>query len=227
MANSRSRDKSELPERFKDVFIAYHKAKEAVIAAGFERELYWQSNVDFDEIKETDFLQEYAWVVLSSGMKESVVRRIFTSFSVAFCKWESSLMITSRSQSCRVSALRIFNNRKKVESIINTAQLIADMGFEEFRESLKKETMKTLLSLDFIGPITCYHLAKNLGLDVAKPDRHLTRIAHIFGYADVQELCNEVSRRTGDKVSVVDLVFWRFAVITPSYRSALIDFASI
>ena len=62
-------------------------------------------------------------------------------------------------------------------------------------------------------------------LNVAKPDRHLKRIAQIFGYTDVQELCKEVSQSTGDKMSVVDLVFWRFAVITPEYRYVLMDYS--
>ena len=225
MANNKLYDESVSLKATYDVFVAYNKAKEVVMSSGYEREIDWQSNIEIDSVGESDFLQEYAWVVLSSGMKESVIRRIFGRFSSAFCEWQSSLIISQHSNRCRESALRVFNNRRKVDGIIKTAQFIATVGFDEFRESLKKDTIKALLSLDFIGPITCYHLAKNIGLNVAKPDRHLKRIAQIFGYTDVQELCKEVSQSTGDKMSVVDLVFWRFAVITPEYRYVLMDYS--
>ena len=208
-------------EASNEVLAAYSMAKEVVIASGFKREIDWQGSIEFDDVGESDFLQEYAWVVLSSGMRERVIRRIFKQFSDAFYNWQSSVIIAQRSEICRENALHIFNNERKVGGIINTANFIASVGFGKFRESLKDNTVKALLSLDFIGPITCYHLAKNIGINVAKPDRHLQRIAQIFRYSDVQQLCCEVSQHTGDKISVVDLVFWRFAVIVPDYISIL------
>ena len=74
-----------------------------------------------------------------------------------------------------------------------------------------------LKSLPYIGPVTCYHLAKNIGLQVAKPDRHLTRLANHTGYNDVQLFCEDISRQTGDSIPAVDIVLWRFASITEGY----------
>ena len=74
-----------------------------------------------------------------------------------------------------------------------------------------------------IGPITKFHLARNLGLDYAKPDRHLVKIALAFGYSNVQAFCREASELTGDKIGLVDLVFWRFAVLNANKYLELIE----
>ncbi|MGB6288676.1 MAG: hypothetical protein WBF36_00940 [Desulfobulbales bacterium] len=58
------------------------------------------------------------------------------------------------------------------------------------------------------------NLAKILGLDVAKNDRHLARIAQHCGYSDAHSLCHEISILTGQSASVVDVVLWRFATMS-------------
>ena len=62
-----------------------------------------------------------------------------------------------------------------------------------------------------LGPITSHHLAKNLGLQAAKSDRHLQRIADALGFGGVTETCQVLSEYSGDPISVVDIVLWRFA----------------
>jgi hypothetical protein len=44
-----------------------------------------------------------------------------------------------------------------------------------------------------IGPVTSFNLAKNIGLDVAKADRHLSRLAANVGFSDVPSLCRCIS----------------------------------
>ena len=77
------------------------------------------------------------------------------------------------------------------------------------------------LCRDFLsfGPITSVHLSKNIGLPLAKPDRHLVRLANDFGYESAEELCEQISSLVGDSVAVVDVVLWRYATIT-SIRGA-------
>jgi len=79
------------------------------------------------------------------------------------------------------------------------------------------------MSFDYIGPVTCFHLAKNLGVDVVKHDRHLVRYASYMGFRDATELCEMISRITGDRVAVVDLVLWRFATLMPAYERELVE----
>lgn len=67
-------------------------------------------------------------------------------------------------------------------------------------------------SLPWIGKITKYHLAKNLGADVAKPDRWLVRLAEAEGDT-VDGLCQRLARETGDRVATVDVVLWRACAV--------------
>jgi len=196
---------------------SYLFAKQVVEARGFGDEIRWQEDVTFEDLDETSFLREIAWVILSSGMKESIVRRVFPDVSKCFFDWTSSPLIVLNRKVCLRNALRIFNSRRKMLAIISAAQRISDSGFEEIKNSIARDPFGFLMEFDFVGPITVYHLAKNIGLDVAKPDRHLVRIASIDGYDDVQEFCRQISHLTGDSVAVVDIVLWRFATIEPHY----------
>lgn len=82
---------------------------------------------------------------------------------------------------------------------------------------MRDKPLEALQSLPFIGPVTRYHLAKNIGLPFAKPDRHLVRLANSAGYTDVQRFCRDISVYANDSIPVVDIVLWRFAAITNSY----------
>ena len=88
-------------------------------------------------------------------------------------------------------------------------------------KKLKKNPLFMLQEFDYIGPVTMYHLAKNIGLPVAKPDRHLVRIAKMENYQDVQTFCQDVSKLSGDSIPVVDLVYWRYATIERNYLKVL------
>lgn len=78
-----------------------------------------------------------------------------------------------------------------------------------------------LQTFDFIGPVTSFHLAKNLGLEVVKLDCHLVRMASVARCSCPEELCRITAEITGDKLSVVDLVLWRYATLDPSWDALL------
>jgi hypothetical protein len=84
------------------------------------------------------------------------------------------------------------------------------VGFESLKTDILSDPTSTLRQFPFIGPITVWHLAKNLGFDTIKPDRHLVRIARHFGFDHPDAFCASIARVTGDPVKVVDLVVWRF-----------------
>ncbi|MCL4328727.1 MAG: hypothetical protein M1410_04010 [Candidatus Thermoplasmatota archaeon] len=86
-----------------------------------------------------------------------------------------------------------------------------------------RNPFETLREFPYIGPVTYYHLAKNIGIPVAKPDRHLSRLASRSGFRDVQEFCEFLSRKTGDRIQVIDIVLWRYATITKDYIEKFLD----
>jgi hypothetical protein len=185
-------------------------AKELLLSSEFATEIEWQLRQEFGTFTETDLLRESAWVILCSGFRESVVRQRFDLVSLCFCDWSSAAEICDSATQCRATALAAFGNGKKIEAILGAATIANELGFPALKRSILENPIGALQMLPFIGPITAFHLAKNLGFATAKPDRHLVRLAAEMGYSDVQQLCGSISAATGDPIQVVDVVLWRY-----------------
>jgi hypothetical protein len=198
----------------------YQWAKTGVMCAGYADEIEWQRSVRFEEVTESDLLRENAWVVLCCGMREAIVRERFAEVSRCFQDWRSADHIIDSLPHCREQALRYFRHPAKIDAIIACAAWVAEQGFAKVKGSIRLDPLGALRTLPFIGPVTAYHLAKNLGLPVAKPDRHLVRLSRLVGYQDVQEFCDHIAEHTGDPVAVVDIVLWRFATLRSDYLDA-------
>lgn len=196
---------------------AYMTAKERVIDCGYAHEIDWQAQQTIESVTEPEFLREAAWVVLSAGMREAVIRRVFSNISVAFYDWESAEEIVRQKFRCRRSALIHFNSPRKIDSIIDIAAHVANRGFDEVWQSVRNHGVQYISQFRFMGPATSHHFAKNIGLQVAKPDRHLTRIAVSVGYSSPQSMCQDIAQLIGDEISVVDVVMWRYATIERNY----------
>jgi hypothetical protein len=202
---------------------AYLIAKETVIREGYGKEIEWQRNVSLNNLTESKFLKESAWVILSSGMNEIVIRKVFPRITHAFFNWESSETIYRNQSDCLESALNIFNNPKKIKAIIEIAKEISDIGFERSLKSIETEGVSYLTKFPYIGPATSYHLAKNIGFNVVKPDRHLVRVAKSAGYADPYDFCSDLSEIVGDDIRIIDIVIWRYATLSKNYLELFSD----
>ncbi len=211
------KQRAKIRGRLNKIVEAYLKAKESIIGEGFAAEIDWQAEIRFSQITESDFLREAAWVVLSSGMRETVIRLKFNAISKAFYYWRNANDIIDNSEKCRNQALKIFHNQKKIDAIISIAEQISVQGFGIFKTNIQTGGVKFIQSLPFMGPATSYHFAKNIGLDVVKPDRHLLRVAATAGFESPKLLCEEISKSVGDRVCVIDLVIWRFATLNANY----------
>ncbi|RYD40627.1 MAG: hypothetical protein EOP83_35005, partial [Verrucomicrobiaceae bacterium] len=181
---------------FRAAFEFYIRAKEAVVAAGFASELDWQERLVLERVTEQDFLREQAWVVLSSGMRGTVVAGVFGEISAAFRGWDVA-RIREDVEGCSSRALNAFCHPGKINAIAENCRLVVDLGLESIKRELRKEGPFWLTRLHYIGPVTCWHLAKNLGLDVVKPDRHLVRMAQASGVMDTTRLCEVFADATG------------------------------
>ncbi len=197
---------------------AYLTAREHIVEAGYGMEIDWQDRRDFRSVSESDFLREAAWVVLSAGMAEAVIRRVFGRVSVAFLKWKSAAAIAQRREQCAARARRAFGHERKLRAIGLIAQFIDDVGFDTFKARVSEGGPAVLRELEFIGPVTSFHLAKNIGLDVVKPDRHLVRAAKAARMNEPQDLCRVIAELTGDRLATVDLVIWRYATLRCDYE---------
>lgn len=199
-------------------FEFYDRAKHEVVSLGYSKEINWQTSQHPDNIDERTFLQESAWVIYCSGFKESTVRKYFDHISLCFCDWESASEIARNRDICTKAAMCVFKNKRKHCAVAEVATRISKCKFSIYKEKLLEDPICTLQELPFIGKITSYHLAKNLGFDIAKPDRHLLRLSKLYGYLNVQTLCSDVSSYSGDAIKVVDIILWRYMERNPFSR---------
>ena len=173
-------------------------------------ELEWANGINaktFKNLKSKQFLTEYCWVIYASGFKVSTVETVFPDLKKAFKGFDIKAL--SRMRSIR-PALQVFNNERKASSFLMGSKAIAEEGFSTFKKRLKKEGVDMLEKLPGIGPITKFHLAKNIGLvDEAKPDIWLERAAEANN-ASVNELVKFLSKKYSMSRHAVDVVLWRY-----------------
>ena len=199
----------------------YFIAKKYVIQKGFAEEIDWQSELIFEKLNHLDFLREYTWVVLSSGMNEKVITKVFPKIVAVFKDWSNFDYIIENVDAIENEVLQVFNHKLKVNAIVNTSFLVYSKGFNQIKKEIAYNGIEYLKKLPFIGEVTCYHLAKNIGLSYAKPDRHLIRMSNILGFKSPHNMCKIISDRISEKVQVVDLVLWRYATIDKRYKEKL------
>jgi len=172
-----------------DLFL---ELRQKIIDAGYGNEIVWQESLKPCD-NANDFCYEYIWVVISSGMKNQVARQIFIKVHEALLNGEG--------------AGTVFKHQGKVKAI--------DKMWNDYRQEFEKyqqadDKLEFLKSLPYIGDITKYHLAKNLGENFVKPDRHLVSIAKSYNTTPT-ELCERLSKETGYRIATVDLIIWRAA----------------
>lgn len=139
------------------------------------------------------FFAEYAWVVVNSGMRNQVAEKIWDRIKAALAAGET--------------VASAFGHPGKAAAI----QRAWDHRNELWAEYMAADDkLAHLAVLPWIGPITKWHLAKNFGVDCAKPDRHLVRLASFEG-TTAEGLCRRIAVATGDRIATVDLILWRSA----------------
>lgn len=146
------------------------------------------------------FAIEAIFVICNSGMKHTIARRIFDRIEAALREGEP----TSSGAREQLGLTPIFNHHGKT-SAIDRIWLNRDRYFDGFMAA--EDKVLYCGSMPHIGEVTKFHLAKNFGADVAKPDVHLVRLAEQHGTTP-QLLCADLAAQLGCKVRTVDLVLW-------------------
>ena len=105
-------------------------------------------------------------------------------------------------------ALKVLRHEGKMRAIIELARVITEDGIEAILADAKDPPKLT--RLPYIGKVTCWHFAKVLGVDAVKPDVHLQRAAAAAGFPSALALCEAIRDASGDRLTVVDSVLWRY-----------------
>jgi hypothetical protein len=164
----------------------------------------------FHHMKARRFLAEYCQVVYASGFRAKVLQAKFPALKRAFRNFDPKALAQMDSIE---PVLSVFKHRHKARGFLAGAKAIAVEGFGAFKRRLRREGLDVLEELPGLGPITKFHLAKNIGLaDLPKPDIWLERAARLCEAENVFELVAYMAQITGESQHVVDVAVWRYAV---------------
>lgn len=174
-----------------------HHLQSTLVELGHGADVRWSENVE-PPASAYDLAREAVFVICNSGMKHSVAVPIFDRVMAALEENQHPSSVFGHGG--KVSAIvYIWNNRRGL--------------LEEFRNlATDDDRLAWCGELPWIGNITKYHLAKNFGVDVAKPDVHLQRLADLHGET-VQGLCERLGAKCGLKARTIDVILWRACAV--------------
>jgi 3-methyladenine DNA glycosylase Tag len=208
------------------------------------RMLQYYDNLNPMTITDTKILTELSWVAYSSGFRHDVVKKYWPAISQAFHGFEIS-KVASLYEDMENEARRIcrdcgFNNQKKAMWCIQNARRILELDSEKrtlgglagYLTGLSAKSIYDLVCLapflveelrfKGIGRTTIFHLMKNLGIDVFKPDIHVRRTLAKLGLthkedASVVEICRAMlllSRASQMRIIELDTLLFEYGRMT-------------
>lgn len=176
----------------------FYKAFEAVSRSDYAFEMDYVNHIEPIEKQTVDnFYLEYVWVVLNAGMKEQAARGIFDRFCQSI-----------RDGNINFDIIRHPTKKRAIEETFDHCT----RHFQNLQAIHGEEAqIEYLETMPWIGPITKYHLARNIGIDTVKPDRHLVRLAEQFGYKSPLEMCQFIQDNVyNTKIGTIDVIMWRY-----------------
>jgi hypothetical protein len=172
-------------------------------------EIEYFSSIKFDDITPEFYFREYVWVVHATGFSAHAVGSFINRLTEAYGNWKQLAVCDESTMLKRVCA--VVNNPKKILSVYKMAKLMLDRvntsNWNEYKYNYLS-TPELLQKLPYIGKVTCFHLARNIGLlEYVKPDLHLVRLAKHWGFKNCDDMCKFVQPKDMP-LGIVDLIFW-------------------
>jgi hypothetical protein len=167
----------------------------------------WVLKISPDTITPSCFFKEYVWVVYASNFKVNILEKYRINLYQAYGDYRT-LDITRKD-----AVLSVINNLSKWNAVLDTAKKLKYIGWKgEFGfKEIYLSSIDSMTVFKFIKDITKFHLARNLGFDVAKPDRWMQRIRDQFECLSVKEMCQYLSSKYNMPVKQIDLILWKYA----------------
>ena len=168
----------------------FRRVEAALREAGYGAIIDWSESIATPADAEA-FAAEAIYVIINSGFRNSIAKPIFKRCMAALRADRSSATEFGHPGK-QVAIDRIWAEREEM--------------FAAYQ--LEPDKLHYLKSLPWVGPITRWHLAKNLGGDHAKPDVHMERLAR-REKTTTHKMCRRLARETGYRVATIDTVLWR------------------
>lgn len=170
--------------------LRFRRLEQAVKRAGFLANIDWTEQLAAPADSE-ELARAAIYVIANSGMKNSVAVPIY----------DRCIAALERARKVR----RVFGHPGKAQAMETIWRKRQEL-FEGFL--IAPDKIEFCASLPWVGPVTKFHLARDVGADVAKPDVHLERLAR-RDRTTVERLCRRLARQSGYRVGTVDIILWR------------------
>jgi hypothetical protein len=187
-----------------DIVVGYIEAGGRIMDAGYFDDMEWARKLAYVKPDAEYVLCEGAWVIVNSGFRYAVAQKLWPRIRAAFHDFELEKVTAA----CLPEALTVLRHERKMGAIVALADILRSEGVERILADAKDPPKLT--RLPYVGKVTCWHLAKVLGIDCVKPDVHLVRAAKAAGYEAPLSLCEMLRDKTGDRLTVVDSILWRY-----------------
>ena len=205
--------------------------------------LRFYNYVSLERMSYDDIFEEVCWVVYASGFRYNIVKRFWPQIRKEFLNFNVD-RVAAFSDDLDAQVKRIcyksgFRNLRKATWCIENAKRIICLDYEKktmggFREYLIEISKKDPVELvDFapqlvdelrfkgIGKTTIFHLMKNLGMNIFKPDIHVRRILFNLGLTtsenasagDVCSVMRSLSSESGLKIKELDTMLFNYGRI--------------
>jgi 3-methyladenine DNA glycosylase Tag len=201
------------------------------------------TDIDIKKLTNNQILAEVCWIIYCSGFKFDVIQKYWPKISNALRSFDvvqvASLSIDIETTANEICSKSGFKNKRKALWCINNAQRIMDLD-EEFSKygglkgyflelsrfdtlSIVKMTPNILQELKFkgIGNVTIFHLLKNIGLDVFKPDLHVCRLLERVGLIsqkatilEIYSVMSNLAKANDLKVKELDSLLFMYGKMT-------------
>lgn len=174
-------------------------------------ELRWALSISrntWRNIGSSTFLREYAWVVYAAGIRNAILDQYWPRLRRAFHGFRMNRVAQMRSTN---PVIKVFRNEQKANYVLRGAAMIHAEGFKAFKARVARNWEQELEGLPGIGPITKFHLARNVGLaDTGKPDLWVSRITKLAHASDWRVMLQYLSKRSRLPPKAVDVVLFRY-----------------
>ena len=198
---------------------AYFDAALKFVQTYYPEQLKAFSSVKSDEVDSDFFFREYVWVVHATGFSAKAVGKFMPDLLSAYGWWNALAHKEFGDVMQRVAP--VCNNPQKAKAVHATAKLMWDgvsgsggIGWDKWKQD-HLSSPDLLVKLPYVGKVTCFHLARNIGLlEFVKPDLHLVRMAKHWGFEDCVKMCEALQKHhaddSGEKfpLGIIDLVLW-------------------
>lgn len=196
-------------------YLDYFNRAMVFAQTNYQENLSKLSKLNFRNLTPSNFFEEYAWCVCTTGMSAKTVSKYFQKlipnlqpYFKSFWDYNS---FPEKSQMEKL-VLPVVHNQQKCDALWSGAKIINNgvklFTWDKYRDHYLNDAHK-LQAFPSIGSINSNTLSRNIGLvNVVIGDTHLNRMAARWGFENADVMCKTISNSIVLQPRVIGLILW-------------------